>query len=160
MIVLAKSSSYLSADEVKQQITKCCPLRLFKHVNIVNDPDQGLCYCYRMPSKAKLDLSLTAPVDECLFDYLCDNELRLNKLGEQQFIVNSLRAIQNDARTAIKEFCNGLSTEQLEKFSSRITALQDSVNNDCAPHVTRTISDLWNTSVRQPLFKNIKQVQL
>jgi hypothetical protein len=160
MIVLAKSSSYLTADQVKQHIAKCCPLRLFKHVNIVDDPDQGLCYCYRMPSKAKLDLSLMAPVDDCLFDYLCDNELRLNKLGEQQFIVNSLRSIQNDARTAIKEFCTGLSVEQLEKFSPRITALQDAINNDCAPHVTRTINNLWNSTIRQPLFKSIKQVQL
>ena len=160
MIVLAKSSSYLSADEVKQHVTKCCPLRLFKHVNIIDDPQQGLCYCYRMPSKAKLDLSLTAPVSDDLFSYLCDNELRLNKLGEQRFIVDSLRTIQNDARTAIKEFCNSLSVEELEKFGPRITALQDAVNNDCTPHVTRTISDLWNTNVRQPLFKSIKQVQL
>lgn len=160
MIVLAKSSSYLTADQVKQQITKCCPLRLFKHVNIVNDPHQGLCYCYRMPSKAKLDLSLMAPVDDCLFDYLCDNELRINKLCEQQWMVNSLRSIQNDARTAIKEFCSGLTVDQLQKFSNRITALQDSINNDCVPHVTRVISDSWNTNIRQPLFKTIKQVKL
>lgn len=160
MIVLAKSSSYLTTKQIKDQVTKCCPLRLFKHVNIVNDPHQGLCYCYRMPSKAKIDLSLTVPVDDCLFSYLSDNELRLNKLCEQRFIIDSLRTIQNDARTAIKEFCNSLTTEELEKFSPRITALQDAVNNDCTPNVTRTISDQWNTNIRKPLFKLIKQVKL
>ena len=160
MIVLAKSSTYLTTDQLKKQVIKCCPVRLFKHINIINDPQQGLCYCYRMPSKAKLDLSLTAPVNDDLFNFLCDNELRLNKLSEQKFIIDSLRTIQNDARTAIKEFCNGLSVEELQKFSPRITTLQDAVNNDCTPNVTRTISDRWNTSIRQPLFKSIKQVQL
>lgn len=158
MIVLAKSAVYLKPQQVADLIVKCCPIRLFKHVNIIND--NGLMYQYKMPSKAKLDLSVTCPVDDCLFEYLVDNELRLNKLGEQQFVINSLRQMQSDGKTAIKEFTNGLSSDQVEKYAKRIATLQDCLNNDCAPHVTRTISKQWDERIRQPLFKQIKQVQL
>ena len=159
MIVLAKSSTYLNPKQLRKYVIEHCPMRVFKHVDLIADKN-GLCFCYRMPSKARLDLSLTCPVDDSIFDYLCDNELRIRKLSENQVVINSLRQMQNDAKLAIKEFCNSLTPDEMERFSPRIMALQNAVNNDCTPHITRTINEQWNENIRRPIFKTIKQVEL
>lgn len=160
MKVLARSSAYLKPRQVREFLIKQCPIRLFKHVDIIHDKDQGLCYCYRMPSKAKLDLSLTLPLDDCFFDYLIDHELRLNHLGEERFVVDSLRNLQLDGKRAIKEFVNGLSQDELNRFSRRLTTLQNCINNDCAPRVTQSIIKNWNTVIREPLYQSMQQVSL
>lgn len=159
MIVLAKSSTYLNPKQLRKYVIEHCPMRVFKAVDLIADKN-GLCFCYRMPSKARLDLSLTCPVDDSIFDYLCDNELRISRLSNNRLVIDSLRQMQKDARSAIKEFCNGLTPDEVEKFSPRIVALQNSVNNDCVPKVTQSITKLWNETVRQPIFETIKQVEL
>lgn len=159
MIIEAKSSTFLKPKELKTLLKDCCPLRLFKHINIV-DSKEGLCYCYRMPSKAKLDLSITRPISKDLIPYLLDNQLRLNNLAEQQWLINDLRQLQLDARNSIKEFVGQLSAEELEKYNPRLSVLMDSIGVQCVPHMTRTINQNWNSIIREPVFKTIKAVRL
>lgn len=159
MKVFAKTNR-LKKRSVRQFLKQNCPVRIFYRVNLINDKNLGLCYQYRMPSKSKLDLSLYTPVDDSFIDYLCTNKLRIDDLCEQQFAVDFTRRLKSDALSALKTFATGLTPSEVERFSSRINALIDSVNRECIPRFTDDVLHKWDELIKTPYFDTLDDVEL
>ena len=158
MLVLAKSTTYLTKAQIKKYISSKCPMRLFKNVNLINT-DEGLCYCYRMPSKAKLNLDITYPVSDDFYSYLQDHEFRLDHIEKEQFIINSLRSLRDSADKALNTFCSELNRDEILRYNKRVMFLRNAVNRDCTPKLTRTIKTSWN-DLRSEALKKVKFVKL
>lgn len=158
MKIYAKSSSYLKAKDVENYLKSACPIRLFKRVNLV-DTDDGLSFSYRIPSKSKINIDFTSPVTQEFYQYLIDNEMKINHIGECQWMVDSVRGLRDQANTALKDFCRTLSAEDTPRFTKRICTLQDSINKECIPHVTRVCLHEWD-AMREKAFKKMKYHEL
>lgn len=136
------STKFMTKSEMRNLIKENCPIRLFRHVNIVNDG--GLMLQYRIPSKIRgIDLSLTTELDKSAIDYLINNEMNVSSIGNEQWMINNVRQLQNQANSAIKEYCRTLTSDQALRYNRRIRELQDAVNTQCTCNQTRRCSQLW-----------------
>ena len=92
---------------MRNLIKENCPIRLFRHINIVNDGK--LMLQYRIPSKIRgIDLSLTTDLDKLAIDYLINNEVDVSRSGNERWMINNVMRLQNQANSAIKEYCRTL----------------------------------------------------
>lgn len=136
------STKFLTKSQMRNLIKENCPIRLFRHINIVNDGK--LMLQYRIPSKIRgIDLSLTTDLDKSAIDYLINNEMDVSNIGGERWMINNVRSLQNQANSAIKEYCRMLNSEQSVRYNRRIRELQDCINNQCTCNQTRRCTQLW-----------------
>lgn len=136
------STKFLTKSQMRNLIKENCPIRLFRHINIVNDGK--LMLQYRIPSKIHgINLSLTTDLDKSIIDYLINNEMDVSRIGEEQWMINNVRSLQNQANSAIKEYCRTLRSEQAIRYNRRIRELQDYINSQCTCNQTRRCAQLW-----------------
>lgn len=160
MKVQAKSSALFKPKQLRGLITECCPMRLFKHVRLVNDPEVGLSYAYKIPSKVNLQMCLVVPVGDDFLQYLIDNELRIENIPEQRFMIDSIRNLQLESNKVLKKFISTLDSKKVERWGSRIQDLRDAINKQCVPtNITDSVLNDWNR-FRRKAFRSLKYVKI
>lgn len=160
MKVQAKSSVLFTTKKLRGLMSDSCPLRLFKHVRLVNDPDVGLSYAYKIPSKVNLQMCLVVPVKDDFLEYLIDNELRIDGIGDQRFMIDSIRNLQLESNKVLKKFTSTLDSKKVERWGSRIQDLRDAINKQCVPTgITDSVSEEWS-KFRRKAFRSLKYVKI
>lgn len=160
MKVQAKSSVLFTTKKLRGLMSDSCPLRLFKHVRLVNDPDVGLSYAYKIPSKVNLQMCLVVPVKDDFLEYLIDNELRIDGIGDQRFMIDSIRNLQLESNKVLKKFTSTLDSKKVERWGSRIQDLRDAINKQCVPtSITDSVSEEWS-KFRRKAFRSLKYVKI
>ena len=160
MKVQAKSSVLFTTKKLRGLMSDSCPLRLFKHVRLVNDPEVGLSYAYKIPSKVNLQMCLVVPVKDDFLEYLIDNELRIDGIGDQRFMIDSIRNLQLESNKVLKKFTSTLDSKKVERWGSRIQDLRDAINKQCVPTgITDSVSEEWS-KFRPKAFRSLKYVKI
>lgn len=160
MKVQAKSSALFSPKKLRGVMTECCPMRLFKHVRLVNDPEVGLSYAYKIPSKINLQMCLVVPVKDDFLQYLIDNELRIDNVSDQRFMIDSIRNLQLESNKVLKKFTSTLDSKKVERWGSRIQDLRDAINKQCVPTgITNSVLEDWG-KFRRKAFRSLKYVKI
>lgn len=160
MKVQAKSSTLFTTKQLRGLMTESCPMKLFKHIRLVNDPEIGLSYAYKIPSKINLQMCLVVPVKDDFLEYLIDNELRVEGIGEQRFMIDSIRNLQLESNKVLKKFTSTLDSKKVERWGSRIQDLRDAINKQCVPtNLTDSVLEDWGKFKRKA-FRTLKYVKI
>lgn len=160
MKVQAKSSTLFTTKQLRGLMTESCPMKLFKHIRLVNDPEIGLSYAYKIPSKINLQMCLVVPVKDDFLEYLIDNELRVEGIGEQRFMIDSIRNLQLESNKVLKKFTSMLDSKKVERWGSRIQDLRDAINKQCVPtNLTDSVLEDWGKFKRKA-FRTLKYVKI
>ena len=160
MLVQAKSSTLFTTKKLRGLMTDACPMRLFKHVRLVNDPEVGLAYAYKIPSSISLQVCLVCPVKDDFLNYLIDNELRIENVSQERFMIDSIRTLQLESTKAIKQFTSTLDSKKVERWGTRIQNLRDTVNKQCVPtNITDSVLEEWKKFKRNA-FRSVKYVKV
>lgn len=160
MEVRAKSSGFFTPRQLRELMVNSCPIKLFKHVRLVNDPEIGLSYAYKIPSKINLQLCLVIPVKDDFLEYLIGNELRIEEIPNQRFMIDSIRNLQLESNKILKKFTSTLDSKKIERWGSRIQDLRDAINSQCIPTpITESVQEDW-AKFRRKAFRSLNYVKI
>lgn len=160
MRITIKSSVYLTPKKLRGMMQNACPLKLFQHINLVNDETDGLCYAYRIPSKLKLSgMKATMPVGDDFLQYLIDNELSLEGVADQRFMIDAMRNLNCTGLQSLKQFAASLPPEKAKKYGMRLGTIADSINKQCTPTMIPSILEHWK-EFRGSVYDQLDHVKI